>query len=326
MLPLLGSIRRAQAMTALEQAASLGPDLEPPHALLVQLYYEQGQMDRALDHLRARLRIIERGAAKGGPGTQADKERLAGLRQDLEALESVVRQSEKIYDTNTADKSAPLEIRDRAALAARHGLTRKALDMLLKSRPSIFGKGGTLMELDLMLKSGQAYEVRDALPAFEATINDFNTYHSLRAQAAAASGDYAAADAELDLLSQQLRVVGIARDQGLPVREAVALQAGRAILAGPGFLPGPANPASVRFQQYEQLRALGGAISLLRQEADTEVLRGLLALETGAVGVAREHFRAALKVWAGEAAAASGRGTDFVTRPVAQRELSLLEE
>ncbi len=324
-LPLLGSIRRAQALTALEQAGTLNPDLEEAHALLAQLYFEQGQMDRALEHLRAQLRVVERETAKGGPGARADDDKRAALRQDVEGLESLVRRSEKTYEVNTADKSAPLEVVDRARLAARHGLSRKALDMLLKSYPAIFGKGGTQMQVDLMLQAGRAHEVRAWLePDYEGLLG-FSSYHSFQAQAAAACGDYAAADAELALLSDQLRLVGVSRDMALPLREAVALQAGRAVLAGPVYVAGPPGLASVRFQQYEVLRTVGGAISLLRQRADSEVLRGLLALEAGAVGVAREHFRAALEVWGGEEAAASGAGVDFVTRSLAEHEMSRLE-
>src|SRR5581483_5991587 len=46
LLPGLAAVRHAQALTALEQAALRGPDLDEAHALLAQLYYEDGQMDR----------------------------------------------------------------------------------------------------------------------------------------------------------------------------------------------------------------------------------------------------------------------------------------
>ncbi|HZY89180.1 MAG TPA: hypothetical protein VFE78_30435, partial [Gemmataceae bacterium] len=59
-IPSLADLRRVQALTALEQAALLRPDLDEAHALLAPLYYDTGQWDRALDHLRHRLRIAER--------------------------------------------------------------------------------------------------------------------------------------------------------------------------------------------------------------------------------------------------------------------------
>jgi hypothetical protein len=63
----------------------------------------------------------------------------------------------------------------------------------------------------------------------------------------------------------------------------------------------------------------------LRQEADIRVLRGLLALESGAVDDAREDFRAALEVWNDDSAAFSGAGLDFPTRSIAQYALGLLD-
>jgi hypothetical protein len=325
-LPLLGPIRRGQALTALEQAVLLRPDLDAAHALLAQLYFEQGQMDRALDHLRARLRIAEREMATGGPDVRSAGERRSILQHDVEALEGLVRHSETIYAANTEGKTALLDVVERARLAARHGLTRKSLEMLLQSYPAIFGKTGTQMQLELMLKSGRAYEVRAWLEPKHEELLDYSLFHSLQAQAAAACGDYAAADAELNLLSVPLRQAGVSGEQVLPVREAVALQVGGAVLAGPVFGAGPAGLASSGFQQFEVLRPVGGAVSLLGQEADSEVLRGLLALESGAVGVARGHFRAALEVWKGDDAAAAGAGVDFRARPIAQYEMRLLEE
>ena len=51
-LPALAAFRRAQALTALERAVAVRPNLDA-HALLAQLYFETGQLDRTLDQLRA---------------------------------------------------------------------------------------------------------------------------------------------------------------------------------------------------------------------------------------------------------------------------------
>jgi hypothetical protein len=56
------------------------------------------------------------------------------------------------------------------------------------------------------------------------------------------------------------------------------------------------------------------------------VLRGLLATECGAVKAARVHFRAALDVWGSDERAATGAGVDFLTRPLAQEAIRLLED
>jgi tetratricopeptide (TPR) repeat protein len=326
-LPELAAIRRVQALTALEQVVLLRPDLDEAHALLADLYYQMGQMDRALDHLRARLRIAGREAGKSGPDAQAAAERQTGLSGDVEAMETRVRRSLDIYAANTAGKTDPSKVYDRARLAFRHGLSRKALEMLLESYPEIFGNAGAKMQLELMLQAGRAFEVRAWLePEHEAMLG-FRDYHWFQARAAAACGDYDTADAELKALSEQLRQVGLAREKFVPVRSAMAFWAGGVVLALPARPGNPATPADVlRHFQPDALQRLSMPVGLLREEANLQTLRGLLALEPGAVETAREHFRAALNVWGEDARAAEGAGLDFSARPLAQEMNRLLEE
>lgn len=325
-LPALAALRQTQTLTALEQAALLRPDLDEAHALLARLYFEEGQLDRALDHLRARLRIAEQAAKKGGPDAAAVAERQAALAADVETMAGLVRRAEEIYDANTQGRTDPLTVADRAQLARRHGLTRKALELLLASYPAIFGKAGALLQLDLMLGAGRAFEVRAWLEPDQESGLGFTPYHSFQARAAAACGDYAAADAELDRLGGELRRVQIAPGQFVPVRSAVALRVGDAVLTRPVVGTGAAGLAGAAFRHSDELRPLGGLAGLLRQEADVRVLRGLLALESGDVGKAREHFRAALDVWGGDRGVITGAGVDFPARPIAQHALDLLEE
>ena len=51
-----------------------------------------------------------------------------------------------------------------------------------------------------MLQAGRAFEVRAWLEPDHQALLGYSPYHWLQAQAAAACGDYAAADAELDQL------------------------------------------------------------------------------------------------------------------------------
>jgi hypothetical protein len=325
-LPELATLRRAQALTALEQAVLLRPDLDEAHALLAQLYVEGNQLDRTLDHLRARLRIAEQGAKKRGPEAAAAAERQTALQADVETMEAQVRRAQDIYDVNIQGKTDPSMVPDRARLAARHGLSRKALEMLQESRFDIFGKSGAELYLDLMLQAGQAFGVRASLePGYEAVLG-YSPYHWLQVQTAAACGDYAGADAELDKLGEQLRQVQITPEQLVPVRSVVTLRVGGAVLARPVPGAGPAGLAGMAFRQFDELRPLGRPAALLRQEADLRVLCGLLALESGAVETAREHFRAALAIWGSDDRAATGAGVDFLTRPIAQHAIRLLEE
>jgi tetratricopeptide (TPR) repeat protein len=325
-LPSLASARRSQALTALEQAVALRPDLDRAHTLLAQLYYQDNQLDRALDHLRARLRIAEQEIAARGPEAASAADRRVALAADVDTMDSLVEQAEKIYEANTVGKTEPSKVLDRASLAARHGLSRKALDMLLESHPAIFGKSGLQLQLELMMKGGRASDVHAWLEPQHEDVLGFRRYHLLQAEAAAASGDYAAADAELDTLSEQLRQVGISGDKFVPVRSAIAFRVGDAALARSALDGGPAGLVGVAFFPCEALRPLGAPADLLRQEADIRVLRGLLAVESGAVGAADEQFQAALEVWGGDRQAAAGAGLDFASRPIAQQMIRLLEE
>jgi hypothetical protein len=325
-LPEFATLRRAQTLTALEQAAALRPDLDEPHALLAPLYFEGGQLDRTLDHLRARLHIAEREAKQGGPDAASAAERRTALRADAEAVEAQVRRAWDIYTANAQGKTDPSTVVDRARLAQRHGLHRQALEQLLASNLPIFGKAGALMELDLMLGSGRAFDARDRmLPDLEAVIG-FTPYHSLQACAAAACGDYAGADAELDRLGEPLRQLQVSPKELAPVRRAMALRVGGAVLARPLPGAGGAGLAATAFREFDEMGPLGVPAGFLRREADLRVLRGLLDLESGAVKDARDQFRAALDVWGDDRRAAEGAGLDFPSRPIARQMQRLLED
>jgi tetratricopeptide (TPR) repeat protein len=324
-LPNLAGIRQAQVLTALEQAVLFRPDLDQAHALLAQLYRDAGQMDRALDHSSARLRIAEQEAKKPGPGARPAAERLPGLQAQVEEMTALVRQAEQIYVVNSEDLTDPSKVFERARLAARHGLSRKALEMLLGSHPAKFGKAGALMQLDLMMQAGRAFDIRAWLEPEHESVLGPSAYHWLQVHAAAACGDYARADAELDVLSEELRQIRTSPEELVPVRSVVALRVAGAVLAHPALGAGPTGLAGTAFQEFDAVRPLGTPISFLRQEADVRVLRGLLALESGDVETSRRYLRAALDVWGGDSQAAAGAGVDFFTRPIAEQTLHLLE-
>jgi tetratricopeptide (TPR) repeat protein len=331
-LPPLPALRQAQALTALESAVLLEPDLDRAHALLAQVYieadlmFEEGQRDRCLDHLRARWRIAVQAVKHGGAEAAPADERRAAVLADVEKMEELVEQAQKIYRANLAGKTDPSKALARAHLAARYGLSRKALESLLESYPAIFGKAGVEYELELMLQAGQSYQVRDWLEPKHENQIDFFRYHWVKARAAASCGDYAEADAELDKSCAPLRRLGLSADLFVPVRSAMVFHVARAVLSRPPVAEGVAGLASASHFQFEALHPLGRPAGLLRQEADRQVLRGLLAVESGAVVTARQHFRAALDVWGSESAAAAGAGLDFPARPIAQQMLRRLQE
>src|SRR5262249_29436350 len=132
-------------------------------------------------------------------------------------------------------------------------------------------------------------------------------------------------DAELDVVSEELRQVRTSPEQLVPIRSAVALRIGGAVLAHPLPPGGPAGPAAAAFPEVEALRPLRGPLDPLRQGAGIGVLRALLALESGDVESAHRHLRAALDVWGGDDKVATGAGVDFLARPIAQQTIRLLE-
>ncbi len=284
-------------------------------------------MDATLDHLRAELDLARRRLRE-----TVNDAGLSRLGDDVEQVEALVQRSLAVYEANAADKDDPYKVFERARLAARHGLVRKALAMLMESGPVIFGNAGTLLQLDLMLRLGRAPEVRAWLDRDIEKMLGFSTYHWLRAQAAAACGDYVGADSEMELLIVEARRLGVTAEQALPVRSVVALRVAEAVLVRPAAGSGPAGLAGALFLRFRALSPLSGTpAGLLRTEADRRVLRGLLALEAGNVEAVREQFRAAVELWgrAGQGGVitphAPGAGLDFPGRPIAQEALELLE-
>ena len=100
----------------------------------------------------------------------------------------------------------------------------------------------------------------------------------------------------------------------------------RAVLTRPSVAEGATGLAAALYFQFRAVGPLGAPAELMRQEADREVLRGLLALESGAVEKAQQHFRAALHVWGSSTAAAAGAGLDFPARSIARRMFRRLQE
>jgi hypothetical protein len=177
------------------------------------------------------------------------------------------------------------------------------------------------LELDLLLRTGRARDVLEwTSPEVSGALGE-GSYHFLRAQAAAALGDYALAEEECAQLAT--------RGQGpeaVAQRNLMALLIGQTVLDEyPGARPAGCLPWRA-YRQAEFRSRLSTLVWNMKQEANAHVLWGLVALEAGESGQAESAFRRALGVWKDEAAAASGAGVDFNARPVAQGALSWLAE
>lgn len=307
-VPELVQLRRAQASTALNRAAFLKPDLARAHLRLAELYQEMGFLDLALAHLRA----YQKSAARG-----KDREPDDGPDKELNRLAQTVAERESAF----AAESARSSVLDRAMLAFDKGLAGKARDLLLASDLAAFGPQGMAMELELQLRTGRADKVRDWTDPEQKASLGATSYHWLRAQALAAVGDYALAQEECEQLSSE----GRGREASQP-REAMAGLIGQLILdeqpvgaSVPDLLLHTLGRA--KFQSR-----VAGLAKGLRDDANANVFRGLLALEEGAAEEAEVAFRLALDLWKDEAAAAAGAGLDFKTRPIAEGCLRWLEQ
>jgi tetratricopeptide (TPR) repeat protein len=296
-LPQLAQIRQAQASAALNRALALNPGLAQAHLELGGLYRQVGILDLALTHLRAYRR------AAGGAAAVSDA--------DLAELAAVVDRQRAAF----APEAVRGRVAGRARAALERGLAGEARTLLLESDVSAFGAEGTELELNLLLRTGRAEDVRDWTgPDAEALLGPV-VYHWLRTQALAAVGDYSAAEAELTELTGD--------DPPDPARtgRVFAALTGRALLDEQPVAFGLPALVARALARFEFRTAIQEAVTRLGERADADVVRGLLALEAGDVDRARAAFRTALSH---SAATPEGGGLDFNGRPVARDGLALL--
>jgi tetratricopeptide (TPR) repeat protein len=308
----LVQLRQSQASTALNQAIALKPNLTEAHLSLTRLYREMGCLDLMLEHLRTYLKLIHEVGPSPGETVERFREREAALQEEVSRLTQEVA---KRYDEFTV-ASAGWKVSDRAFKARQDGLAGKARDLLLESDISAFGPKGMALELELLLRSGRARDVRDWIGTEQKAALG-TSYHWLRIQALAALGDYTSAREECRQLSEVLAqtIIGRGPDQ---FREIMALLIGQRVLAdqSPGTcIPDLLVQTGNRFLFRDRFMELAQA---LQKEADLIVIQGLLALEEGDVKEAEIAFRQALSFWKDTASAASKGGLDFSGRIIAQ--------
>src|SRR5262249_38043992 len=147
-----------------------------------------------------------------------------------------------------------------------------------ESDVAAFGRQGMGLELELLLRTGRARDVREWTGAEQKAALGSRGYHWLRAQALAAAGDYALAEEELSRLVSERRD----RERFGP-RQGMAVLISQAVLAEqPGLvsLPDLVRRGMIRGQFR---RLVANAARAMKEEADADVLRGLLLLEEGRV-------------------------------------------
>ena len=309
--PDLGRIRTVQAITAFHNALRLDRNLAVAHDRLATLFMNMEYKDLALKHLREFLRCARRQGPFPGETREQMEKRLARSERIVQNLTTEVAELTNRFDINSSN----LKVFDRASLAGRMGLAGKALAILLDSDVSAFGTSGMDLELKLLLLTGNADNVRDWMKKEHESI--LHAYHRNKIQLHASIGNYAQADEELESLDR-LRAL----DRDLSLHSAAALIYGNAVLA-----PNPGGPfqklplkvftatRAIPLQTYRLLpdrddvaSALWTVAQGLGRRAKFDVLRGLLALESGRITAAEDQFGQALTALKSlPAAVASGR-------------------
>jgi hypothetical protein len=319
----LVQLRHAQASAALNQAVTLKPDFAQAHLSLGQLYQEMDNhyLDLALDHLRAYHRLAQKAGPPPGGDPEQFREQQTAFEGELSRLAKEVEKRENKHAVEMAGR----KVVEQAIAAYRDGLGGKARNLLLDSNIAAFGNRGMALELELLLRTGWSRALLDEAmqPEHEGVLGP-QVYHWMRAQALAATGDYAAAQEECGKLAGSL-APGPRGREAEPPRKIMALLVGRRVLAempAGGSLPEFFLRTSERYEFRSRIMGLGQG---LRREADVLVLRGLLALEEGDMDQAESDFRVALTYWKDAAAAATGGGLDFNGRPIAQGCLEWME-
>ncbi len=264
--PEWGQVRRAQAVTAFHTAVTLDPTQATAHLNLAEIYEREGALDLALEHS---VRYIE---ARGGDAAGAA----------LATLRAAVAEREKTFAAD-ADK---YRIAARAEFAVQLGLVGRGRDLLLRSDLAAFGAAGAAFEMDLLLRTGRAAEVRDLELGDTAKLLDADKYRWLRIKALAGTGRYAAA---LDAAG------GIAAGSPLlspAVQRSLAATAGRLVLDELRARDDLAGAVQRMYAGLELGGAFGTVIANHRSDLARELLRGLLAYEAGDFPTARASFEA----------------------------------
>ncbi len=302
--PQIRDLRRAQVSTAFDNALKRQPGLARAHQRLAQFYLGQGTLDLALKHLRAFQK------------TQRGKDDSAETDSQLEDLEKRVDTRLKQF----AREAPQQRIQDRAQLAVRLGLDGKARDLLLQSDASAFGWQGAVLQLELMLVTGEARDVDEFVDPKKEEVLGADTYHWLRARATLALGDYERASTHLAAGGRPISFVGPS-DLHTALSQAAAQGTllSNPLQGGPGALAG-GTPLRMIY-----VMAVINNRGMLTSEAGHLVIRGLAALEMGDGREARRLFKRALETYVDAATTASGGGLDFPARPAAEAWLRALE-
>jgi hypothetical protein len=312
-LPQIMQLRQSQASSAFNTAVRLQPNLAEAHLNLVRLYAQMECMDLMLDHYQKYRKLMQTKRQPADP----DADLVAFEEQQFARISKEVERRELAYEV--AAYGVPAS--GRAFVAYKHQLLGKARDLLLDSHLAAFGPRGMAMELELLLRTGQADKVWEwTSPEHRPELGP--SYYWLRIAALGAIGEYELAREELKEFAASL--AGGPLGQPVAFRETIALLVAKRILDESSAKESPPTLLLQTFERNDFISQVAGLAKNLTQEANLLVLGGLLALEEGDIERAESAFGEALTYWKDEASAATGGGLDFAGRVIAQECLEML--
>lgn len=308
----LHQVRKVQAITAFKTALALKPDLLQAHEQLAGLYLELKSFDLALEHLQEQVRLSRSAGPRPGESPDRFRERLQSLDDRVQRLGKQVRDAQNLLEL----QSSNLDVYGRARVAEKLGLPGKALEILLRSTYLAFGREGAIQELDLLLYTGRVNEVREWLEPQHEQILERLPYRRLQSYWAAATGHYAQADRDLADITVAVVDIPELKLKQASLRDLVAVQFALWLLEETAQQQSklPALPRRVgsalllRDDQAALLERMRRVTAELREQAERWTLRGMLALEAGAVDQAHACFRNSLSLWN------SGPGANLLAR------------
>ena len=307
--PLL-ELRRMQAAAALMQAVNLKPNLPWVHDSLARLFAEMQFFDLALRHRELQVRQLR--AAGPAPGEDAHlfADRVDRIQQDVDSMRTVVQENENRFVVQTqAMAGDPL---GRARRALDLALAGKALEeVLLRSHPDLYGTEGLNLLARLLLLTGRAWQAKDLLqnpdlrsrpeamgdimlPGGANWAYRFPAYDWYDLGMSAATGDYDRAAAALARLREQMKQAGETIERQVAPELARRVTAEVGLGAAPSMLP---PRLFARMRRDESAGLLVSTQFLVVERADLHVLDGMLRLERGQPGAAREQFQSAIELY-----------------------------
>ena len=344
----LDQLRRIQIAVALENALRLNPDLQPAHENLANLYQGQRYFDIALDHWREALRLAERGGPSPGETAQAFADRLKPMQAHVRDLQRFVGDQKNQFALSA--QKAGSEPYRKARFAKQLGLAKLALeDVLMQSTMVLLGGEGIRLEMELMLEMGRIDLVRDQLNSPDWQANKQNlgffdvpaptgsasppmyrlpAYDWLWLCQAAAAGDYDQVDDALRALAADASLpLDGGRGKARPREEIVELRRAMAQVLPLEIAMSMNNlnwlPRYIVSSERQLLsEPLARYSRFLTEQADMQVLAGLLALERGTPEAAKEAFEQALTL----SRLGGGETHPSIAQPLALAYLQLIRD